>query len=80
MLCVNPIYPSRDIAIRVLFDWRCYDYDDDDDDDDNDHDDRNESGGGRHWSLLLYSSTEDLDPAEEDRDNDIGSWRQQRLC
>ena len=51
-LCVDPIYPSRDVAVRVSFDWRCNDYDDgnEDDDNDNDHDDGNESGGGRNRS------------------------------
>ena len=53
-LCVNPINPSRDVAVWVLFDCRCNDVDDDDDvenddddddDDDDDHDDGNESGG-----------------------------------
>ena len=81
-LCVDPIDPSRNVSVQVSFDWRYndYDYDDDIDDDENDHDDRNESGRGGHWSSLLSSSTEDPYPAEEDRDNDIGSRRQQRLC
>ena len=51
-LCVDPIDPSRDVAVRVLFDWRCYDYDDDNDDNNDNHDDGNEWGekgiGCRH--------------------------------
>ena len=54
-LCVDPIDPSRDVAVQVSFDWRCYDYEDDDDDnDDNYHDDRNESERGTHWSLSFF--------------------------
>ena len=45
-LCVDPIDPSCDVAVQVLFDWRCYDYDDDDNDNDDDHDDGNKSGEG----------------------------------
>ena len=78
-ICVNPIDPSRDVAVWVSFDWRCNDYDTDDDENDDDHDDGNESGGDSHRSSPSSSSTEDPDPAEEDRDNDIGSRRQQRL-
>ena len=78
-LCVDPIDPSRDVAVRVSFDLRYDEYDNGDDDDDDDHDDGNESGGGRHRSLLSSLSTEDPDPSEEDRDNDTGIQRQQRL-
>ena len=51
-LCVDPIDPSRDVAVQVSFYWSFYDYEDDDDDnDEDDHDDQNESEGGTHWSL-----------------------------
>ena len=51
---VDHIDPSRDVAVRVSFDWRCYDYDDDNDDDDDDHDDVNESGG-REASVIVVA-------------------------
>ena len=53
-LCFEPIDPSRNVAVRVSFDWRCYDYDDDNDDDDDDHDDVNESGG-REASVIVVA-------------------------
>ena len=66
-LCVDPIDPIRDVAIRVLFDFRCdddadtdADADDDDDDNDDDHDNGNESGGGRHRPLSSSSSTYEI--------------------
>ena len=52
-LFVDPIDPSRDVAVRVSFDWRCNDCDDDDDDDD-DHDDGKESGGRETLVVVVF--------------------------